>query len=156
MISALLGSTADPGRDQTSGMNPTDDDHRCAWRERAEALQAEVDGLRARVAEVDDLKARLAALERFIHGRKSESMPPKDRELNKGQSSKRNGPEAQEKRRNNDAKRDELPEEPVQHPVPPEACTCPNWRRSSSSRWFASAFATSALFFRTCALYSSA
>ena len=69
-------------------MNPTGDDHHCAWRERAEALQAQL----------EDHKARLAALERFIHGKKSESMPPKDREVKKGQPSKKNGPEAQEAR----------------------------------------------------------
>ena len=116
MISAFSGSTTDRWHDQTSGMNPTGDDHHCAWRERAEALQAQL----------EDHKARLAALERFIHGKKSESMPPKDREVKKGQPSKKNGPEAQEARRANNSARNAIPETTIPHPVPPAACTCPH------------------------------
>lgn len=65
-------------------MSPTDDEHHCPWRARVEASEAEV----------EDLKARMSALERFILGKKSESMPPKDREVKKGEPSKRNGKDA--------------------------------------------------------------
>jgi transposase len=96
-------------------MDSTDDSHHCPGRERAEALQAEV----------EDLKARLAAVERILHGKKGEGMPSKDKALNKGQPSKRNGPDAQQKRKTNGETRAGLPDRTIDHPVPPEACSCP-------------------------------
>ena len=65
MISPLLGSTTDSENDQTTVMNAPDDEHRCGWRDRAEAL----------AVEVEDLKARIVAMERRIFGKKGESMP---------------------------------------------------------------------------------
>lgn len=111
-------------------MKTPPEDHHCAWREYAEALAEQVaaSGERAEAlqSEVAELKARLAAVERFVHGKKGESMPPKDRALRKGEPSKRNGPEAQDKRRANEEARNELPEQVIEHPVPPEACNCPH------------------------------
>lgn len=73
------------------------DDHRCAWRDEAERLQARVTDLEtklaAKSAEVDELAGKLSAiatameaLERRILGRKSEKMPPPDKELRKDES----------------------------------------------------------------------
>ena len=91
MISPLLGSTTDSENDQTTVMNAPDDEHRCGWRDRAEAL----------AVEVEDLKARIVAMERRIFGKKGESMPSKGEELRKGEPSKRNGAAAQPTRRDN-------------------------------------------------------
>lgn len=115
MISSPLGSTTESGDDQTTTMNAPDDDHRCGWRDRAEAL----------TAEVEDLKARLDAMERRIFGKKGERMPSKGDALRKGEPSKRNGDAAQQKRRDNSKAREALEARTIEHPVPPTACACP-------------------------------
>ena len=96
-------------------MNAPDDEHRCGWRDRAEAL----------AVEVEDLKARIVAMERRIFGKKGESMPSKGEELRKGEPSKRNGAAAQQKRRDNNKAREALEARTIEHPVPPAACACP-------------------------------
>jgi transposase len=96
-------------------MNAPNDEHRCAWRERAEALEADV----------KDLNARIEAMERRIFGKKSERMKSKERELREGEASKRNGPEAQEKRRTNEKRRARIPSRTILHPVAASDCACP-------------------------------
>ena len=53
---------------------PPDDDHRCGWRDIAEEHER-------RIA---DLQAQLEALQRAVFGKKSEKMPPMDREVRAG------------------------------------------------------------------------
>ncbi len=115
MICAFWGSTTSARGDQTLVMNAPNDEHRCAWRERAEALEADV----------ADLNARIEAMERRIFGKKSERMKSKERELREGEASKRNGPEAQEKRRANEKRRARIPSRTILHPVPASDCACP-------------------------------
>ena len=98
MISPFPGSTTDSENDQTTVMNAPDDEHRCGWRDRAEAL----------AVEVEDLKARIDAMERRIFGKKGERMPSKGEELKKGEPPKRNGAAAQQKRRDNTKAREAL------------------------------------------------
>ena len=47
------------------------DDHRCEWRDEAEALRAEV----------AELRAQFAKLQRHVFGKRSEKMPPVAEEL---------------------------------------------------------------------------
>jgi len=50
---------------------PDDDDHRCAWRDEAESLRAQL----------DELRQQLTAFERRVLGPKSEKMPPMSKEV---------------------------------------------------------------------------
>lgn len=93
-----------------------DDHHQCEWHKRALALEAAL----------DDVTARLDALLRQVYGKKGETMPSKERALKEGEPSKRNGPEARRKRRNNEKTRAKLGERTIKHPVPPAACACPH------------------------------
>ena len=129
------------------------DDHRCAWRDEAERLQARVTDLEAKLAaksaevdeiagkltaksaEVDELSGKLTALatamealERRVLGPKSEKMPPPEKELRKSDS-----PEdaearrlaALERRRERAALRLQLRAQTVTHHLGDDQRACP-------------------------------
>jgi transposase len=56
------------------------DDHRCTWRDEAEALRGKVDDLTSKLAAV---MTAMESLERRVLGPKSEKMPPPEKELRK-------------------------------------------------------------------------
>src|SRR5262245_42048194 len=56
-------------------------EHACPFRDEAERLRATTDALQGRVQE---LELELEALRRRLFGKKSEKIPPLDRELRKG------------------------------------------------------------------------
>jgi transposase len=101
-------------------------DHDCAWRQKAEELEAKLSAL----------MAAMEALERRVLGPKSEKMPRPDDELQK----EKNRPEDAEdrrlralaKRRANAALRAKLREETVSHPVAEAAKKCPRCGRKAA------------------------
>jgi len=100
-------------------MPPKDDDHDCGWRVYARELEGKVDTQRT---DLDKLKNELAEMKRLLFGPKSEKMPTVDKELRKGKPSRRNGPGAQRKRRNNAESKKQLETEVVEHTVADDHC----------------------------------
>ncbi|MGZ6674026.1 MAG: IS66 family transposase [Solirubrobacteraceae bacterium] len=96
---------------------PSDDDHACGWRD--EALE-----LRARV---ERLSAEFEALKRQVHGRKSEKMPPLDREVRRGKEA--DPAEAQRKRRERAIAKEKLVTERVTLSVHEDERQCPHCQR---------------------------
>src|SRR5688572_27681250 len=88
-------------------------EHDCEWKERAEKLESEL----------ADVRHSLAALQKAVFGKKSEKLPPVDRELRKGTKS---DPKvtADKRRAARDAKA-ELPGRTIHHSVRPEDRHCP-------------------------------
>lgn len=100
-------------------MVPPPDDHDCGWKKVALEL---ADRLAA-------MEARMEAMRRQIFGKKSEKMPPMDREVGKRRPV---GPEAAAARRRANAKlkATRVQTEDVEHKVPPEQRTCPHCKRT--------------------------
>jgi len=100
---------------------PSDDEHDCGWKSYAEQLQAQLKQVletqQAQQAEVDALKRQLL-------GKKSEKMPPMDREVRRGSVP---DPEAarQARRANAELRAKKLETEVVELPVPKEDRRCP-------------------------------
>lgn len=101
------------------------DDHRCEWRARAEALEAQLAAQDAEAnARFAQLQAQLEKLQRHVFGKRSEKMPAMADELRR--SGVKTDPEqAKAKRRANAESKKSLPEEAVKHAVPEERRVCP-------------------------------
>ena len=95
-------------------MTSTPEDHDCAWRQEALELRKQV----------SRLEARLAQLERMVFGRKSEKLPTPAQELRK-QGHRIDPAKTQATRAERRRQKAALPEQRVEHPVPPEQCRCP-------------------------------
>ena len=91
----------------------TDDDHRCRWRDEAEALRAEI----------EELRQKFASLERRLLGPKTEKMPPMPGEVRKERPASAN--DAKQVRAENARARKNLPTEIVPVPVPEAERKCP-------------------------------
>jgi len=89
------------------------EEHRCEWRERAEAAEARLGALEAQVEALTDRVFR----------KKSEKMPPVSMELERGKPV--DSEETQRKRREAAAKKAELPTEQIFHTIPEEQRFCP-------------------------------
>jgi transposase len=90
------------------------DDHQCGWRTYAAELRGDL----------ETVKTELAALKRHLYGRKSERMPPMEREVRRGQ--KADPAETRRKRKETALAKEKLVEESVPHPVPEEQRSCPS------------------------------
>ena len=91
-----------------------DDDHDCAWKGHAEQLSSEV----------ERLKEEMAALKRHIYGKKSEKMPPMDREVKRGRKPDRDATQ-RARRKNAELKAENIRTETVEVPVPESQRSCP-------------------------------
>jgi transposase len=100
-------------------------DHRCGWRDEAERLAADLTKLRG---EFDDLKAKFAELEHRFLGKKSEKMPPMDREVRKERGT--DPEQTQRKRRENAEIKERVVTERIHHRVPDTQRTCPKCGRT--------------------------
>jgi transposase len=98
-----------------------EDDHECAWKDAALRLSSQ---LKEQAEATDQLKAELEALKRHVHGRRSEKMPPMDREVKRD---KPTDPEQKRKTRqaNAELRAKALKTETQEVPVPEEAKSCP-------------------------------
>jgi transposase len=92
----------------------TEADHQCEWRERVGRLEADLEAT----------KTQLANLQRHVFGKRSEKMPPVSQELARDTKADRATTTA--KRRENAAKKAELPEQEVRHGVAEEKRVCPS------------------------------
>jgi transposase len=91
------------------------DDHRCEWRERAEALEA-------RLAQVE---ATLEKLQRHQFGARSEKMPPVSEAIRDPARAEAERIAAQQKRRENAEKKRQLVTRKIVHEVREDQKTCP-------------------------------
>lgn len=104
-------------------MGAGENDHRCIWRERYDALQAQTTvELAEQRAKLETLMGAMQALKRRVLGPKSEKMPPIEGELQREKRSKEDAEarrlQALAKRRANAALRETLREQTVIHHVP--------------------------------------
>ena len=91
-------------------------DHFCAWRDEAERLSGEV----------AQMRGELDALKRHVYGKRSEKMPPIEREVRKG--AKADAAAARATRATRAAAKAAIETETVSVPVPPAARECPQCR----------------------------
>jgi transposase len=101
------------------------DDHRCPWREEAEALRFRVAELEAKLATV---LVAMEALERRVLGPKSEKMPPPESELRREddeEDAEERRLAALRRRRERGELRDQLRRQTVQHHLGDEDKVCP-------------------------------
>jgi transposase len=99
-----------------------DDGHDCRFRGEVQRLAAELEAAKSELAALGDVKSRLDALERRTFGRKSEKMPPMQREVEKDRPAE---PEAaKRRRRERAAAKAALHTEVESVPVPAEARCC--------------------------------
>ena len=91
------------------------DDHRCEWRERAEALEA-------RIAQ---LEASLEKLQRHQFGRRSEKMPSVAEAIRDPERVHAERIAALQARRENAEKKRQLVTRRIEHQVPDEQKICP-------------------------------
>jgi len=103
----------------TSTVTPPPDDHECGWKKIALEL----------TEKVADLDARLVAIQRQVFGKKSEKMPPMDREIRKQRPA---DPEATQARRRKNAelRASRVETEDVHHQVPEAERCCPKCERT--------------------------
>ncbi len=94
--------------------------HLCEWRDKAEALEGEVSGLKDSLAR---MQHELAALTRRVLGPKSEKMPPIEKELAGG--AKVDPAATKKKREERRAARAALAHVKTVHEVPPAKRVCP-------------------------------
>ncbi|MCP4870684.1 MAG: hypothetical protein GY898_18440 [Proteobacteria bacterium] len=95
-------------------MTDVPEEHECAWRDEALELRAKV----------EEMEAQLAALQRAVFGRKSEKLPTPAQELR--QKGRHADPaKTQTTRAERRRQKAELPEQRIEHAVPPEQCVCP-------------------------------
>jgi transposase len=114
-----LGSTDPSEFDQTWSMGG--DDHDCAWKAHAVRLSGELEQVNG---ELEQLKAEMAALKRHVYGKRSDKMPPMDREVKRGGVK---DPEASKaaRQKNAELKAKSVVQETVDVPVPAEERHCP-------------------------------
>ena len=96
------------------------EDHHCPWREEAEALREDLDGVSVKV---EKLEVELASLRRHVFGKKSEKLPSVREQLRVGDG--RNSPAATARRRERAEVKAQLPEQLIPHRVPDVERQCP-------------------------------
>ena len=105
------------------------DDHRCEWRERAEALQVELDQLRAdhaqTVEQLAAVQSTIEKLQRHVFGKRSEKMPSVSKEIRDPARAEAERLEALQTRRENAEKKRQLVTRRVEHKVPDDKKVCP-------------------------------
>lgn len=106
-----------------------DSEHSCEWRDEAVALKTkltaatqQIDDLTGNLA---DLREELAALKKRVFGKSSEKMPPMDREVRRGKKPDKEA-RAAARRRNAEARTEQVQTEHVVVPVPAEDQQCPH------------------------------
>jgi transposase len=111
-------------------------DHRCEWREKAESLEAQLATAAAQLGEatttiaalgerVATLQNTVEKLQRHVFGQRSEKMPRVSDEIRDASTAEADREAALQKRRENAAKKRELPTRRVEHKVPEERKVCP-------------------------------
>ena len=117
------------------------EDHRCEWRDRAEALEkrlaataAELAAERAKTVALGDrltqLEGSFEKLQRHVFGQRSEKMPPVAEELRKRGITSVDREAILAKRRENAEKKKALPSREIPHRIPDEKKVCPKCGRS--------------------------
>ena len=105
------------------------DDHRCAWREQAEALGVELSQLRAEhtqtVEQLADVQSTIEKLQRHVFGKRSEKMPSVSKAIRDPARAEAERLEALQTRRENAEKKRQLTSRPIEHKVPEEKKVCP-------------------------------
>jgi transposase len=97
-------------------------EHRCEWRDRAEALDEELRELRGQLA---SMQGTIEKLQRHVFGRRSEKMPRISDEIRDAGGAEAAREAELEKRRENAAKKRALPTRRIEHKVPEEKKVCP-------------------------------
>jgi transposase len=97
------------------------DDHRCAWRDRAEALEVELRDLREQFA---SMKGTLEKLQRHVFGKRSEKMPPVAEAIRDPARAEQERIAALQTRRENAEKKRQLVTRRIEHKVPDDRKTC--------------------------------
>jgi transposase len=97
-------------------------EHRCEWRDRAEALDEELRELRGQLV---SMQGTIEKLQRHVFGRRSEKMPRVSDEIRDASGAEAAREAELEKRRENAAKKRALPSRRVEHKVPEEKKVCP-------------------------------
>ncbi len=101
-------------------MPPLPDDHACAFKDEADRLRSEVEGMHGAMA---TMRAELDALKQRVFGKKAEKVTPVEREV---RTLRPTDPErAKQKRAERALLKEHLEEDIVEHRVPTEAKTCP-------------------------------
>ena len=111
-------------------------DHRCEWRNRAEALEAQLASTTAQLGgataalsamgeRVAAMQSTLEKLQRHVFGRRSEKMPRVSDEIRDPSTAEADREAALQKRRENAAKKRELPTRRIEHKVPEDRKVCP-------------------------------
>jgi transposase len=112
------------------------EDHRCEWRERAEALEAELAGATAQLKEataslaamrdrVADLAGTVEKLQRHVFGKRSEKMPPVAEAIRDPARAEAERIAALQKRLENAEKKRHLVTRKIEHKVREDQKTCP-------------------------------
>ncbi len=115
------------------------EDHRCEWRDKAESLEAQLAAAVTRLGEATDtitaLGARVASLQstveklqRQVYGPRSEKMPRVSDEIRDASTAEADREAALQKRRDNAAKKRELPTRCIEHKIPEDRKVCPEVR----------------------------
>ena len=111
-------------------------DHRCEWRNRAEALEAQLASTSAQLGgapaalsamgeRVAAMQSTLETLPRHVFGRRSEKMPRVSDEIRDPSTAEADREAALQKRRENAAKKRELPTRRIEHKVSEDRKVCP-------------------------------
>src|SRR5512132_1805019 len=111
------------------------EDHRCEWRERVESLEAQLAAAAARLGEATDtitalservtsLQSTVEKLQRHVYGQRSEKMPRVADEIRDASTAEADREAALQKRRENAAKKRELPTRRIEHKIPDERKIC--------------------------------
>jgi len=107
---------------------PIGDEHDCAWHGYAEHLTQELDSTRKELKttqeQLDALKGQFETLQRKIFGKRSEKMPPMDREIRRGKDVDQQQ-RLEQRRANAQSRAEQLQTEVVNVPVPKDQCRCP-------------------------------
>src|SRR5512146_2375935 len=98
------------------------EEHRCEWRDRAEALEAELRDVRQQFAA---MQGTLEKLQRHVFGQRSEKIPPVANEIRDPERAERERISALQKRRENQEKKRKLATRRIEHKVPEDRKVCP-------------------------------
>jgi transposase len=111
-------------------------EHQCEWREKAESLEALLSTATARLGEATDtitalnervtkLQSTVEKLQRHVFGQRSEKMPRVSDEIRDASNAEAEREAELQKRRENAAKKRELPTRRIEHKVPEDRKVCP-------------------------------
>ena len=105
------------------------DDHRCEWRTRAEALEAELERLtnehRKTVEQLGAIQETVEKLQRHVFGKRSEKMPSVAQAIRDPAQTEADRIAALQTRRENAEKKRQLVTRRIEHKVPEEKKVCP-------------------------------